>query len=414
MPKRPYYSGLFAEVDELLGQGACDEGRLEIESAGSTLICLVHHGKPYLAGLVEPDGFSDVRLGTLALRAGQLRDARATLIRSDASLVLMIGVHLYQKPMLEGSTRLVDPAHVLDVLRAEKHDAAIALERDGTRTLLFLHRGEPSYLHFGRPEDDPREGSLEERMLLYAFAPSAQPGVVSVYTDLKLPSDPDTGKPLAPSSDSAKLPPPMDVCVYLPDGRELRRRPFQAPAMVVGRDAGVDLFIDNLAVSRKHARLLWERGRLLVEDLESANGTRVNGKRVERQEIDVDDKISIGKFDIRFETYDAAPATSETLFVPLRPAVPPPGFLVGNGLQLSLERDRLIGKGRGADAAAKGWGVQGVHARVGFNDGEFTISCFGNARAKVNGRWVTQAKLSLGDEIVIGRSSFRIEPASEG
>ncbi|MGD2114128.1 MAG: SpoIIE family protein phosphatase [Acidobacteriota bacterium] len=52
-------------------------------------------------------------------------------------------------------------------------------------------------------------------------------------------------------------------------------------SMVVGRAPASDLVLDDRFLSRTHARLFVEKGRLLVEDLGSYNGTFLNGVRVE-------------------------------------------------------------------------------------------------------------------------------------
>jgi len=54
-------------------------------------------------------------------------------------------------------------------------------------------------------------------------------------------------------------------------------------SFLVGRDADCDIRVDDPRVSRRHARLLIARGELGVEDLGSANGTRVNGRGVRRR-----------------------------------------------------------------------------------------------------------------------------------
>ena len=51
---------------------------------------------------------------------------------------------------------------------------------------------------------------------------------------------------------------------------------------MLGRDSAlVDATLDHRSVSRRHARLTRRDGRLRVEDLNSTNGTRVNGRRLE-------------------------------------------------------------------------------------------------------------------------------------
>lgn len=59
--------------------------------------------------------------------------------------------------------------------------------------------------------------------------------------------------------------------------------PLDSPTLTLGRDPGCDLCLsDDQRVSRRHARLLYEDGEWLVEDLGSANGTFVGRERVLR------------------------------------------------------------------------------------------------------------------------------------
>jgi pSer/pThr/pTyr-binding forkhead associated (FHA) protein len=70
----------------------------------------------------------------------------------------------------------------------------------------------------------------------------------------------------------------------------------------IGRAPDNDLPVDNLAVSNYHARVYFEAGKLLVEDLDSLNGTFVNDLRVERAALHDGDSIWVGKHHIRVNT----------------------------------------------------------------------------------------------------------------
>ncbi|MBN1605156.1 MAG: FHA domain-containing protein [Polyangiaceae bacterium] len=72
---------------------------------------------------------------------------------------------------------------------------------------------------------------------------------------------------------------------------ELRQGPI-----VVGRSSDCNLVVDDASVSRRHAQLKVEGGRVFVEDLGSANGVLVNDERIDRRrELQPDDRIGIGK-----------------------------------------------------------------------------------------------------------------------
>jgi ABC-type multidrug transport system ATPase subunit/pSer/pThr/pTyr-binding forkhead associated (FHA) protein len=65
--------------------------------------------------------------------------------------------------------------------------------------------------------------------------------------------------------------------------------------VVLGRDPGCTIVLDNPVVSARHARFTRNRpSGLLVEDLGSTNGTFVNGKRIARQVVSLADDVRLG------------------------------------------------------------------------------------------------------------------------
>jgi pSer/pThr/pTyr-binding forkhead associated (FHA) protein len=64
--------------------------------------------------------------------------------------------------------------------------------------------------------------------------------------------------------------------------------------LTIGRSADNGLAIDDSRVSRHHARLRARHGMLVLTDLDSTNGVRVNGVRVAEVALGVGDQIEIG------------------------------------------------------------------------------------------------------------------------
>ncbi|HEB53185.1 MAG TPA: FHA domain-containing protein [bacterium] len=64
---------------------------------------------------------------------------------------------------------------------------------------------------------------------------------------------------------------------------------------VLGRVAGCDVVLEDGKASRKHARLIVEAGVVEIEDLQSSNGTLLNGKPILRRMLRDGDRIQIGK-----------------------------------------------------------------------------------------------------------------------
>src|ERR1043165_8865165 len=69
-------------------------------------------------------------------------------------------------------------------------------------------------------------------------------------------------------------------------------------AKTVGRGAQADFILEAALVSRVHCRLSAAPSQqLLVEDLESTNGTFVNGEKVDRAILKPGDRLGIGRVD---------------------------------------------------------------------------------------------------------------------
>jgi len=69
--------------------------------------------------------------------------------------------------------------------------------------------------------------------------------------------------------------------------------------VIIGRDSGNDVQIDNVAVSREHAKIIRDQNYYFIEDLNSTNGTFINGKKINKKFLKENDEISIGKHSLQ-------------------------------------------------------------------------------------------------------------------
>ena len=78
-------------------------------------------------------------------------------------------------------------------------------------------------------------------------------------------------------------------------------------ARTLGRAVGADFIVDAALVSRVHCRLtLLPDGALEVRDLESTNGTFVNGQRIETARLAPGDRLQVGRMELVAMREDAA------------------------------------------------------------------------------------------------------------
>ena len=90
---------------------------------------------------------------------------------------------------------------------------------------------------------------------------------------------------------------PDDGQVIL-SGRDVEGRFTDPGTYLIGRTRVADLRVESPSVSRRHARLVFrpDRSAALIEDMESANGTILNGLRVTQQALSDGDALTLGSF----------------------------------------------------------------------------------------------------------------------
>jgi predicted component of type VI protein secretion system len=71
--------------------------------------------------------------------------------------------------------------------------------------------------------------------------------------------------------------------------------------VVVGRHPQCDARLDSIRVSRRHCCMTPDSGELIVRDLGSTNGIRINGQRIEEGRLRVGDELSIAHIRFRLD-----------------------------------------------------------------------------------------------------------------
>ena len=83
-------------------------------------------------------------------------------------------------------------------------------------------------------------------------------------------------------------------------GRSGEQFALDRDLMTIGRAAQSDVFLDDITVSREHARLERTANGLLLTDQGSLNGTYVNRQRIESAQLSDGDELQIGKYRLTF------------------------------------------------------------------------------------------------------------------
>lgn len=92
----------------------------------------------------------------------------------------------------------------------------------------------------------------------------------------------------------------MGKLVVSLEGVIIKEVPLTKEKTTLGRRPYNDIVIDNLAVSGEHAALQKVGADTFIEDLNSTNGTYINGKSIKRQMLVHNDTIEVGKYKIQY------------------------------------------------------------------------------------------------------------------
>lgn len=223
------------------------------------------------------------------------------------------------------------------------------------------------------------------------------------------------------------------------DSKLIERVRLDKQITSIGRDSENDIYINNLAISRFHARFVAEGEKVFIEDLESSNGTYVNGSRINRCELTESDTLLIGKYKFTLEDkkskieHPASDLGDSTVMVdndtrdkllekmgfsanayqeskPFRPSgskEKSPRLILSDDLEVEIESEQfVIGNSFDSNLYIEGFFVKKKHATI-FRQSNDKYTIINNGSffkpTRINGSRIDQKTLNSGDIIEIGK-----------
>jgi Ca-activated chloride channel family protein len=131
---------------------------------------------------------------------------------------------------------------------------------------------------------------------------------------------------------------------------------LEGERVVIGRIAGCQLTLQDASVSRHHAEVTNEDDGFVVRDLDSVNGTSVNGARVREARLEVGDLVAMGGVTLRYEHvtgegsdafFEVAPSTR--VVVPSRSVDAETSYAVQGEVMAPLDDAEGASRGEAAD-----------------------------------------------------------------
>lgn len=151
------------------------------------------------------------------------------------------------------------------------------------------------------------EEPWEEEAYSPADRTGADDGRSYTRSEMEAVSDDEDGEleSMDAGPDSTRAGPPVHLEIVEGPDRGKKKR-FSGVRMVIGRTPGCEFQLSDQSVSRRHAELIMGGGGLVLRDLGSGNGTKINGERIGEQVLTHGDVIGIGKTKLRFHDELAA------------------------------------------------------------------------------------------------------------
>jgi pSer/pThr/pTyr-binding forkhead associated (FHA) protein len=126
----------------------------------------------------------------------------------------------------------------------------------------------------------------------------------------------------------------MGKLVVSLDGVVIKEVQITKDKTTLGRRPYNDIVIDNLAVSGEHAVLQMVGADVFIEDLNSTNGTYINGKAIKKQLLTHNDTVEIGKYKIKY-LVDEGGDYEKTMIMRPGATASPPAFAPSGNAPLS-------------------------------------------------------------------------------
>lgn len=253
----------------------------------------------------------------------------------------------------------------------------------------------------------------------------------AMTSQLRMPStSPPVPEQAAPPAPYSGLPPGISAEITIEEApaqvqtlQPGMRFEVSAPTYMIGRSADSDLVIDTQGISRNHARLYWENGYFMIEDLGSVNGTMVNqvlltapfelesgqeytlmiGKktrlkffyrvptRSHHRPADDATSVEMAEDATSVENGDEVPTMVNEKAAPEATVVAPTAQLFDARLSLLNEAgqevetrdlteiESVLGRSKDADWTLDNPGISRLHLRLYFDSGQFFIKDLGSS-----------------------------------
>lgn len=267
------------------------------------LLLFILQGEPYAAVSLSEDVFKPVDIHSYFSGIGLNRQVLLSLFSVDPVFFKSLLVFFHKKPSTKATMELINLERLLEELEEEKKEIVLGFRQEEGLDLFYFREGKMVSPYYLFPDSVTKEGSLMEQLLVYTYtAASKNPIEVFVFQDVQVPPAHDR----VPSIEFL----PMGVVGYFlfsypeiivsSEKGVVKTLKFEKGAITIGRGPKNDLVLEDDGASREHAVMMRQGNKYILKDLDSLNGTLLNGESVKVETLKDEDRIKIGNHTILF------------------------------------------------------------------------------------------------------------------
>ncbi|TAL23589.1 MAG: FHA domain-containing protein [Nitrospirae bacterium] len=321
---KPHTPELFTiTIDEIDRAGESFIGMIRVDEPHAVYFLFFLRGDAYAAGYIANGKPMPMSIKDFLMHLSSVKDKRTlSLSKTDPVLLKGLLVFLQREPSIKASADMINLENILAGIKAENAAAFVILKKNNMFNFFYFHSGEPKMAHFADIsgiQAGTEESSLSEQMLLYAYPSDKAPVEIMVYRDITTSEASDVSEikpfliseallqdrskiiePAPAEPPSTKAEKPIRVRIEVTDGPQKGNKfNVPLPCTIGRRDA--DLRIRDMTVSKRHASLEALGRKIVFKDLDSTNGSMVNGKGVKEIELSDGDIIQIGNTALKIQ-----------------------------------------------------------------------------------------------------------------
>ena len=358
--------------------------------------------------------------------------AKVHVWQADPILIKSLLILTQKAPSLQTTTGVVKLDGLLQHLAQMHRDALLVVHEPEALTLCYFLNGQLVFLQSKNPAwqqgDDSNEGRLQK---IVQETAKAEPVPLSLFEDVNVhpAQDRDLLGDIWPEKLVDYFITPRFALVLATEGGKEARVTVRGSQFAIGRGPENDLILSDPSVSRSHLLIRFEQGAYVAQDLESRNGTMVNGRAITSAPLTGGESLRLGEVALRFirEADDgvieaeAEEGGGETTIVKV--AQLPPSYqrtgLLGwfdvvsgrlSGMRIDLTQTKmLIGRTKG-DVVIDDPKISREHGSIEWTTDGFLYADLGSTNGSfVNHLPVSSHLLKHGDVLRLGETELRLQ-----